>query len=253
MKITIEQSNRIDDYLQEKLTEKEKEDFEREVTENEALRKEIQFRKEIKYAFEITDVEKVMEDLEEPPKRLPLKRWMAIAASVLLLIAAYLFYPKTLALPEIANKYELKYTPPNLILVAVPGFEDMSTNEQPKKIRALLEQAQQAFERRDYREVRRIFDELRFDMNYRTREMMLYEGIMHYETADYDKAAQQFTEIIEESYQDVPEDAHWYLGLTYLKMDKTDEAKKQFDILVEIDSKAHKDHSLSILKQIKNL
>ncbi len=268
MKINDTQHEMIDAYIKQQLKGEALQAFERQLADNEAIQQEVFFRQGIRGAFQVKAVEQVILQAKSDPlleeanerkiehpqlesvhntiqqakaendirKRRTIRRLVAvgIAASILgLFWMGGIFVQQSL--PELADKnfsvpkVELTYTNPEIESVSATqvGIED------------LLTKATQAYNAKNFDRTLTVFDDLRSQYNYETDEMLLYESLIDYQKNNYNKAAETLQQIITRN-SEIKDEAHWYLALTYLKMEQKDPAKEQLEILNNQTSKYQK-------------
>lgn len=79
----------------------------------------------------------------------------------------------------------------------------------------------------------------------------LYRGLSMIELGKYDLAIGDFESIINHNDNLFVDQAHWYLALTYLKLDQTDKAEEQFS-LIAADRSVYRTKAQKILQDLKN-
>ncbi len=77
-----------------------------------------------------------------------------------------------------------------------------------------------------------------------------YAGISHMETERYQKASGMLTEVIDHNDNLFVENARWYLGLCYLKMENPEKAREQFGSLAEGEG-FYSDEAAKILDRLR--
>lgn len=266
MKITDEQSNLIDAYIKKQLKGEDLEAFENELETNNALKEELAFRQDIRDVIQLKKVKAAIEKAKSDPligaaterkiehpqlevvhnmiqqtkvenihrkkRRIRKILIVSIAASLLLLcwIGIKLMLPPR-TLPQLAEQHFSTFPKAKLNKVTL-GFESISDNSSEEKQKLIIE-AEQAFKSEKWGEVLSIFEDLRNNYSYENDAMLLYEGIIYYQKANYPIAIKRFEKIINTSKNDtsIKHEAHWYLGSLYLKTEQKYRAKEQFKIL----------------------
>ncbi|MDF1695530.1 MAG: tetratricopeptide repeat protein [Saprospiraceae bacterium] len=82
-------------------------------------------------------------------------------------------------------------------------------------------------------------------------ELMLGLGISYVKTDQSAKAITIFKQILKEDNFNYEDEAHWYLGLTYLKSNELKNARNHFNILATDSNRDHHKEAKKLLAQLK--
>ncbi len=209
--------NQIDRYVNEQMEANELADFEQRMRENLALAESVHLHRDVQKGMEYYFLQGLKQDLIQSDAKKPkskLRTYLAIAASVLLLAAAgvtyYLEYGRS---PEtLFTAYFEPY--PNII---APVQRSASGQE--------AEQAMQFYEAGQYAQAITVLDGL-ISQQSEKAGLIFYRGVSYLGSGQSEQAVRDFQTVIQAEDQPFLQASHWYLGLSYLKMGNTAEAKK---------------------------
>jgi tetratricopeptide (TPR) repeat protein len=246
----LKYSATIERYLSGEMSPPEREIFEREVASNPALAKELKISRTIDSALANDDIidlrQKLLEVYKESNKAqshvpvvfLNFRKFWYAAASVILLaaIGSALFF----ALPGGKSNISLfkqYYTSENLV--------DITRASDANIVEAVIK-----FQEKDYILAARLFKNL-LEVDNSNLAYWFYYGVSSIETESYNEAVQAFTNILANNQNLYVEHARWYLGLTYLKSDQTEQARKQFLIVANDPDNSHQKEARRILEKLQ--
>ncbi|WP_062061666.1 tetratricopeptide repeat protein [Aquimarina longa] len=101
-----------------------------------------------------------------------------------------------------------------------------------------LAQAERLFREKKYTNALEIFNTYHSDTNSLNPQVLLYIAIAQLELDQNKLAIENFNRLLNSDTLDAPK-AHWYLALTYLKLEKIEEAKNELQILLKDSSNIH--------------
>lgn len=176
-------------------------------------------------------------------------KWLAAAASVIILVVAinYLQLEKGQTLQELAlgeiNMVE------NLASPEVMRSEEMMLTT----VDSLLNVGFKAALSGDVTKAKTIYNEVISDHNDDANVSMAYLnlGIIEYNAQNYEQAAAAFNDAIARVQEDpvLEEKAYWYLGNSYVKLDRQDKAGEMLHKAYEMDG-IYKKPALRMLKKL---
>jgi tetratricopeptide (TPR) repeat protein len=217
----MEREDLINGYFEQTLTASDLQEFERRIAEDVDFADEVAFRKQVQAAItqsERSEIKAQLQDFEvemsaTPIKKLPMGRWISIAASLVIAVGASLwFYTHS---SYSSNLYETYYQPfPNVVQPIVRG--EQASNE--------IAKAFKAYEAGSYQEARDIF------VQYSDENSVFYAGLCEMQLNDFAKAIPYFDSTIAKKSTFVLY-AKWYKALALIKLNKKFEA---VDILEEL-------------------
>jgi tetratricopeptide (TPR) repeat protein len=224
--------------------------FEEDLRKNEALRKELEFYKEIDEALADNEVMELRMQLREMYTQLTPETYrsskpkfrraarIAVAASLIALLG---FSTINLFRFNTTQKLLEKYYQP---------YEVTSTNRSSSSDADLvLRSALEKYQAQEYGEAVVLFEKV-LEKNPEQMATQLYSGISNFEIAEYQKAGKSFTKVIEHNNNLYIEQAKWYLGFCYLKTEENDKAIKQFTEIAKSNS-FYSEKAKAILKKLR--
>lgn len=113
-----------------------------------------------------------------------------------------------------------------------------------------LVKGEEAFLNKEYAIAKQQFENVASEGANFNANTSLYLGISYLELNEYKSALLTFDKLINSESLDASK-GHWYKGLTYLKMNKKDDAKEQFEILAKHKGYYNHETAKSILKQLE--
>ncbi|MGC8802433.1 MAG: tetratricopeptide repeat protein, partial [Bacteroidales bacterium] len=99
----------------------------------------------------------------------------------------------------------------------------------------LVNMAIQAYENKEYYKAITLFSNIETSIPDCTLMAAFYKGVSCIEVSDYKNAIQSFTRVINAPYNTYTANAHWYMALTWLKLNNVNESVKHLDWLVKND------------------
>ncbi len=271
----------IDAYIRQELKGEKLNAFEAELKKNEALRREVQFRQSIDDAFQLEKVEATIQKAKSDPllenanalkienpelenvhdvihraksENLSYRKKLVKRLAVVGLAASVLLLGWTANQHWIGGNNLDKWvdhhfsTPPQIELNDIANIEIESVSARNDEILDLLAEAKRAYKADKRADVLVSFGTLRKEYSYETDAMLLYEGLIYYQENELLKAVETLKQITNRNSA-MNHEAHWYLGLMYLKMNEKDEAKKHFKKLTAASGKYGK-KAITALKKL---
>jgi tetratricopeptide (TPR) repeat protein len=224
--------------------------FEEDLSQNVALRRELELYKEIDEALADTEVVELRMQLREMQTQLNPQTYgsskpkyrratrIAVAASLLVLLG---FSTLNLFRFNTTHKVLDNYYQP---------YEVISTNRSgSSEADLVLRDALEKYQAHEYGEAVVLFEKV-LEKNPEQMGTQLYSGISNFEIAEYQKAGKSFTKVIEHNDNLYIEQAKWYLGFCYLKTEENDKAIKQFSEIAKSNS-YYSEKAKSILKKLR--
>lgn len=209
---TFEQINR---YLKGELPEQERSEFEALIIKDNTLSEEV-----AKIRFELSIIEDyalkkeldvIHEDLYGNKKSHKLTAALAIAASLIFLLGLwFLLLPKTPSHDELYSTYFSPYK--NLL---------STRNDYPETNSWSL--AMHHYSKGEYQKSLEYLDLMDYPQSV-SSDLTFYEGICLMGIGKYDKAIIVFETLLENESGYHQNPIHWYLGLSYLKVERNDDA-----------------------------
>ncbi|MCX7986340.1 MAG: hypothetical protein N2662_05325 [Bacteroidales bacterium] len=99
----------------------------------------------------------------------------------------------------------------------------------------LINMAIQAYENKEYYKAITLFSNIETSIPDCTLMASFYKGVSCIEVSDYKNALQSFNRVITAPYNSYTANAHWYIALTWLKLNNADESIKHLNWLVRND------------------
>ncbi len=232
----------IDAYLLGQLDDVQKAEFET-ALKDQHFSEEFAFRKEVLEASKLQgrkDLKSRLKKLDQPESTNLMKRypqWVSIAATLLLLIAA--FFVVRVNLNTLDKVYVSHYEKlPNKVAVIVRGEEDMDELKQSMVVYNMgnYDQALEQFEKLDEEHP----------------ELNMYKGVIALEREQVEEAMGYFKPFAEDTDSEYYEEGKWYLALCYLKNGNLDKVKSTLAPLEENDD-YYGQKAQSLLNEIKDL
>lgn len=234
--------NQIDRYVTDQMDEQERDAFEQRMREHVELAESVHLHRDVLDGIEFHFAKELKQTLIQSDQQKPkskLKTYLAIAASTILVVGAglsYYFFGMSQNNDKLFTAYFEPY--PNIIAPIT-----RSANDAP-----YLE-VMQEYEAGHYQKTiaglnKLIKDEPAND------QLIFYRGISYLETGQASMAAKDFQTVIDAKDPKFSKPAYWYLGLSQLKMDSIDQARKTFERLTNEDGTMGK-QAREILQDIK--
>ena len=243
----------IDRYLDGELSESEKQWFENEIISDSDLAKDIELHREVNAAIRETDVLKFRRKLDkihatiEPEYQRSLthkvirsKYSRIAAASIVILFAVGMLLGNMPGQPVDSDKLFQRY-------YETPEFSDIVRSD--LAIDRLYLEAITCYADKQFTEAVELFERVvQIDKN--NMKAYLAAGISNIETNQPAKAEKSFETVIEQKDNLYVDQANWYLGLCYLKMNNLEDAEKQFDMIASDDRSYKQAMAKKILKKL---
>lgn len=102
-----------------------------------------------------------------------------------------------------------------------------------------------------YYEVIPLFKNALDESTLKSSQILLGLGISYLQTKQSTQAIEQFNAILANKDFNYEDEAQWYLGLSYLKLDEINKAKDHLNILASDSSKDHHEAAKVLISQIK--
>lgn len=243
----------IDRYLDGELNDSEKQWFENEILTDSDLAKDLELHREVNDAIRETDVLKFRHKLDkihatiEPEYQQSLtqkvirsKYSRIAAASIVILFAVGMLMGNMPGQPVNTDKLFQQY-------YEVPEISGLARSD--LAIDKLYLEAIACYADKQFTEAVNLFEQVvQIDKN--NMKAHLAAGISNIETNQPIKAEKSFETVIEHKDNLYVDQANWYLGLCYLKMNNLENAGKQFDIVASDDRSNKQDVAKKILKKL---
>ena len=210
--------------------------FEEDLKRDPILQQELELYKEVDKALSDSEVMELRMQLREMHTQLTPETYMsskpqlkrisriALAASLAILLgftAFNLFWSNNSQ--KILDKY---YQP----------YEITSTNRSNGSgADRTLRNALEKYQNKEYKEAAYLFEKV-MEKDPDQIATQLYSGISYFEIAEYQNAKNSFSKVIEHNDNLYIEQAKWYLGFCYLKIEEKDKAIMQFKEIAKSDS-----------------
>jgi tetratricopeptide (TPR) repeat protein len=155
--------------------------------------------------------------------------YYAVAASVVLAIGIFGVIKYSAYYP--GKNYEdifYQYYQPYPISYQSRNVQD-DTNEN------LIHLAVQAYENKEFYKAITLFSNIETSIPDCTLMAAFYKGVACIEISDYKNAIQSFNKVIVAPYNTYTANAHWYIALTWLKLNNVEESKKHLSWLINND------------------
>ncbi len=244
MEEKIDKVKRIVDYLDNNLEGQSLEEFENQMATDLELQKEVKTYSRLRDGVIAYGELTLKEELEvihqntfaekhHQVKRL--RRWGAIAASILFVIAFAWWWNSTQNKANLFEKYYAIYT--------IPVNSRGTTSE------VKLLAANELYQQGNYKEAVSLFEEIENPDG----RVILASGICYLELNQLETAQALFTNLINSPDQDIYQNlAQWYLALAYLKQEDTTNAQKWLETLGGNTSADKHEEAQQILKELNN-
>jgi len=224
---TIDFSYFIERYNLDEMNEPEKAWFEKELNNNNDLRKEVQLRKKTDKILEQQAVMQLRTKLasieraravpgtsRKPVKHVTMK-YAAVFAGLILIGSLIILTRKSLTVEEIFGKFYTSYE------TSAPA-RSFQAEINPDYTRAI-----EYYNVHDYRSAAMYFSKV-IGRDPRDIEATMMLGVSNFERNNYPEAEKSFRKVTATSDNMYLEDAEWYLALCYLRTDETAKAVDQF-------------------------
>lgn len=240
----------INGYFEGSLTENQLEEFER-LLRTDAdfaaafkFEKELQIalnkeeRKEIKELFSSLNETKEKEIVKNKGKVISMQSWLAAATIALVVgIGSWFFFFNSTDL-NTSQLYAANFTPYENVVHPI---------ERGNQLQDLMSRAFTAYEDEKYNEALLLFKELNVKQN--DDYIVFYEAIVLMQLNRHNEAIPLLKNYIENNGE-LKDRAHWYLALSYLKLDDVSNSKVVLEKLIELGS-FKKDFSKDLLEDLE--
>jgi tetratricopeptide (TPR) repeat protein len=234
-------NEKLEMYLSNGLPRKETDTFREHLHKDSDLRKELKVRRDIEDALKETDFNMFQDTIEQIVRseevintpsgfsrlRTSSFRWLAAAASVAVLIiganVAFLFNEQSYEPQEL---YSMYYKPYDSYVSVRSG--NIDTDD-------IFIQALMKYEKQEFDETIALLNRI-IEVDNMNIASMFYLGVSFIETGRYADAYNSFTKIVDHNDNLFIEQAEWYLGLTFLRSNEQEKARKQFETIAESQS-----------------
>jgi tetratricopeptide (TPR) repeat protein len=244
----------IDNYLSGELEEHLKNSFEDEIISNKHLASEVKLFGEIDQALGEKDVMDLRTSLTSLVKdsnsteirgmrsslslKLNSRFWYAVAASIVVLVGInILFYSQSSTNPKIYSEFYQPHEYNNGLTRSAMNAEEL-----------LINQALTMLSLKEYDKALKLFSDILVKDN-KNPAANFYAGTIYQVKEKYVDAIQSYIKVIEEGDNLFTEQADWYLGLCYLKMDQREKAIGKFYKISKGNGYYHQ-QSISILNKL---
>ena len=216
-------------YFQATLSKSEFQEFNTLLEGDTAFREEYLFRKELQQALqkkELNEAAKYLHSLRSdnpmPKKKNPFGVWLIAASTIVLLGLAWWIYDGTTSSEtDLQQLYVQYYEPYENVVHPI---------ERASQMQDLTDQAFAAYENEDYATAVRLFENLK-EQN-QDPYLVFYQGIGLMALDQHLEAQEMLQTYIREGGE-LKNRALWYLGLSYLKTDNPEAAKKALKPLAD--------------------
>lgn len=210
--------DQIDQYVNEQMEAGELADFEQRMRENVALAESVHLHRDVQKGMEYYFLQGLKQDLirsdaKKPKSKLP--TYLAIAATVLIMAGAGLTY---------YLEYENR-SPETLFTAYFEPYPNIIAPVQRSASGQQAGEAMQFYEAGQYAQAITVFDRL-ISQEPENAGLTFYRGVCYLGNNQPEKAATDFQTVIQSEDNPFLQASHWYLGLSYLKLSNTEEAKK---------------------------
>jgi tetratricopeptide (TPR) repeat protein len=117
-------------------------------------------------------------------------------------------------------------------------------------VKLLMSRAQEFYLNREFDQAIQIFDEV-LELNSNKMEAEFYMGESYMEIEKYLEASKSFTRVIEQDDNLYIQKAEWFLAGCLLAMDETDQARRRLASIASTANHYYKDDAAKILKRMK--
>jgi tetratricopeptide (TPR) repeat protein len=220
----------IDDYLDGRLSPKDRKLFEDLIEENPQYKSELVAKKNGRAAVEL---------VEKGSLRPAVKSWLISTAIAFLLVAMCFFLWTTLGMSP-GEKLFAKYydTPARQSVADAPFFEDST----------LISDAFRAYDLGDFEKAGAMFEQAKIPPN--SGYVLFYSGICQLELGRPEKAIPLFSLISTNSETISKEEASWYEALGYFKLNMLEKGKNPLKITAA-NPNPYQERAEAILKSLK--
>ena len=240
-------------YLDNDLSERELDRFERELNASPELLVDLDLYKEVDEAIadtEVLDFRAQLTDLREETRRTESGRrffrfsrpWHYAASAALALLVA-IGLATVLGRPLSNSDLFAKYMKPYELVLTNRSMDNEVT-------KLVMSKAEAAYLNGDFEGAIQWFNEV-LEINSEKVEADFYKGVSSMELSKYVDASESFSKVIEHNDNLFINRAEWYMAGCLLAMDETDRARRQLAMIASSAHHYHKDEAAKILKSMK--
>lgn len=241
--------NQIDRYLLDLLSPDEREDFETRLKNDDALKNEVNQQRDLIQDVEAIGRLELKSKLQELHKELDLDNAkpktkfrkifyrVAVAAVTIGILTFGWFFLENA--PTHSELYAQNFEPYELSLTERSGGEDV------------LRDIEQLYIDGKYSQAIPLLQNHLQESTVKSSQIQLALGIAYLETNQPKEAITQFNSILTKKDFNFEDEAQWYLGLTYLKMDEIENAQLHLNQLAADSSRDHHDEAKKLLLQVE--
>lgn len=246
---TIDFSYFIERYNAGEMNEAERQWFQKELSGNDKLLKEVELRKNtdevlkdrniISLRNKLADIEsrrKVAVPERNSSKKVNMK-YAAIFAMFVLIGSIALFSGKKLNQDELINQYYRTYQAPT---TQRSGFT--ATNDD-------FSLAMEFYDTHDYKNAAILFNKV-LESNPGDMQTLLLNGVSNFEENKYPEAEKSFIRVIDDNSNLFIETAKWYLALCYVKTNEKEKAIQQLEI-INNEGSLYRNEAKKIIRKLK--
>lgn len=228
----------IEQYLDEELQGIERQDFESELKSNKELTNEVTLHKIIRETVKEKDfyeIDEQLRNLRKLPKRIKIRRLVAsFSFLAIAIISGIFFFNGSKSNDELYSQY---YKPYNAALT--------KSNYAAQDI---FSRAIDFYNKQDYNQAISLLEQIKIDSElYASKEY--FTAISYMGLQNFPEAIIHFKNISNDTESINYENTVWYLGLCYLKTNKTEQASQQFHQLIKNNS-IYKKQAEEILNEL---
>jgi hypothetical protein len=239
--------HQIDNYLLNLLSPEEKKAFESQLESDDSLREKVMLQQtamksieglgriELKSKLQQIHQEVRDENNSGSNLRFLIYKFSAAAAFIGLILFSWLWINQS---PSSLDLYAKNFEIYELNLNQRSGDNDTYTS------------LEKLYSNENYSEAIPLFQEILNNSSSKSSEIYLGLGISFLKIDQPTKAIVQFEEILKNKDFNFEDEARWYLGLAYLKLDDVPNAKNYFSILGSDSNNDHHKEAISILSQL---
>ena len=230
--------DRIENYLDDQLNEKETLDFEQNLMDDLDLEMELNLHSEINEAImeeDVMDLRAKLEAIDIPVTHKEKRKirfhgkWRLAAASMIVFIglasAYYMLGDKTYTNKDVFMEY---YKPYGIIINTRSSSETTDTDK-------VIKEASQYYESKNYRAALSLFQTI-LDKDSTNLTSNFYSGISNIQIQEYKKANKNFIRVINHKNNLFIEQSEWNLGFCYLMTNEKEKAKETFSAIAKGNS-----------------
>jgi tetratricopeptide (TPR) repeat protein len=245
----IDFSSYIEKYIGGEMSNAERRWFEKELEGNEALRHELDLRKKTDQILKGQDLIKLRSKLVEIERtRKEVRKPVWSLNPVAFRYAAVIILLMAIG-TLVINPWSSMTAEEILEKYSQPYEPPTSIRSATNITTELFTKALQLYNTHDYEKAAELFSEI-IESNPKDMESTLLNGVANFENNKYPEAKQSFTKVIDDNNNLFIDQAEWYLALCYIKTGENDKAKSKLTKIKQGDGIYKKD-AKDILKLLK--